>query len=682
MAIRNYRNFVISAGAPASPGEAPQPDSFQVQVFRSPAGESGAIWRTIPGDLRRDLGRLGRRRLSTDEIISVGETLSEMLLPPELRGLLKSSLDRLSPGQGLRLRLRLAPNLVSFPWEYLYLQTGAGEKDSTGFLALDPRISIVRHEPLPLPGDLDATPRQRRLLVVLANPGGAEFAPLDLERERSNIENAVQGVPGIAPDFVVDATAQSLGDGLLAGADIFHFAGHGIFRQTGLGASLGSVVGEGAIVLVSEGGEPAPMPADQLAVNLRGRGVQLVVLGACETGQRDGENVWSGVVAALMEAGIPAAVAMQYKIWDDSAIAFSRSLYRALAAGLPLDQAVSAGRLAVFNLVHPLRGEPERGPFWRDWGVPVLYLRAEDDFVLPAIADSQEQQALEASLEAPLVDRVPGRPAPPPPLMQTGDVGTYVSEVQELQRRMARGQLVVFLGADLPQELTGLPGRSELADRLAQQSGLAPGERLATVAQQVMDHGNRWEFTELIRRELEAAALGASPFYDAFAALILQAELELVITTAYHRLLEAALRAAGTPFNLVIREQDLRFSQPDRTTLIKLYGDIEQVDTLVVTEQDHNALLRGRDRPELVDEVRRAFRRNAVLFVGYDLADPDVSAWFDEVAGDRFQAGAYAVWSGMSIRQAESLRSNRGLTVIDAPPLGILRALSAGEAPA
>ena len=40
---------------------------------------------------------------------------------------------------------------------------------------------------------------------------------------------------------------------------------------------------------------------------------------------------------------------MQYKIWDESAIAFSQTFYKALAAGLSLDRAVSLGRIAVFN---------------------------------------------------------------------------------------------------------------------------------------------------------------------------------------------------------------------------------------------------------------------------------------------------------------------------------------------
>ena len=64
-------------------------------------------------------------------------------------------------------------------------------------------------------------------------------------------------------------------------------------------------------------------------------------------------NVWSGVAPALMRAGIPGAVAMQYEVYDDSATAFARRFYQSLAAGLSLDEAVAAGRLAILNAGGP-----------------------------------------------------------------------------------------------------------------------------------------------------------------------------------------------------------------------------------------------------------------------------------------------------------------------------------------
>jgi len=375
--------------------------TFTVEVFDSPAGQGAPETRTTPADLQRYLGRLERRKLDFAGVVALGEALADLLFPAGARVLFTRSLDLLKPNEGLRVRLRLAPELAHIPWEYVYIARagGEGEKDATGFLALDPRVSIVRHEALLLGADLDDSPRERRVLIALASPADS-YEELNLAREREDIERALKGVPSVTYTVIENATAQSLSEGLQPGADVFHFAGHAEFEVQGLGAAVGAVEGRGALILVNATGDAAPMPADQLAVNLRGRGVQLAVLGACETGRRDGLNVWSGVVAALMEAGVPAAVAMQYKVWDDASIAFDSALYRALAAGLSLDAAASAGRLAVYNLCNPLRDDPELGVYWRDWGVPVVYYRATQTFHLPAVADAQKRDALSAGPRA------------------------------------------------------------------------------------------------------------------------------------------------------------------------------------------------------------------------------------------------------------------------------------------
>lgn len=387
MAIGRYHDIVLAADV-AERGADGLASAFDTRVFSSPAGEGPVVRRELPADLSRIVGHVDRRKLDPAGIIGLGEVLADLLLPAASRELFVRSMDRLGPSEGLRLRLRLPIELAGLPWEYLYIQRGHGEKDATGFLALDPRLSIVRHEALAVPADVDPTPRPRRLVAALASPEVAGWAPLDLDREREVIAAATSGVPGVSVDVLADVTAQALLDSLSAGADVFHFAGHGVFEQTGLGARLGSVTGRGALILSDGAGGAAPMAADQLAVNLRGRGVQVVVLGACETAKRDEESAWSGVSAALMEGGIPAVVAMQFRVWDDAAIAFARATYTALAAGLTIDEAVSLGRLHVFNLVHP-----RQDGFWREWGVPVLSLRAGDGPRLTTIEDPAARAA-------------------------------------------------------------------------------------------------------------------------------------------------------------------------------------------------------------------------------------------------------------------------------------------------
>lgn len=393
MAIRTYHDFVLAAGDVNQDIQGIH--GFSIRVASSPLGDTEPEPREVPDGFARRLAQLDRRKLHADEILEIGEMLGELLLGDTAWDLLNRCLSEvLEPEHGLRLRLQLPRELAGFPWEYAYRQRGGGEKDPTGFLALDPRISFSRQETLAAGASLDTTPRTRRMLVAMASP--VDEATLDLSQERENLHKAFQNATtNIELDFLEDATVDGLSQELREQVDILHFAGHGKFRDVGQGASFGTVTGEGTVVLVDRQGRSAPMPAGQLAVNLQGSNVQMVVLGACETGKRDAENVWSGVVTAVVEAAVPATVAMQFSVWDDAAIAFARNFYQVLAAGFPLDYAVSEARRAIFNLCHPQRDHVDRGRYWRDWGVPVLYQQTAGDFTLPALTQQDQQQAVE-----------------------------------------------------------------------------------------------------------------------------------------------------------------------------------------------------------------------------------------------------------------------------------------------
>src|SRR5437763_8779823 len=122
--------------------------------------------------------------------------------------------------------------------------------------------------------------------------------------------------------------------------DVFHFSGHGEFPKSLAG-------GDAALIFADDQNQAFPVSSERLAGMLRGKGVRLAVLGACETGRREGRNVWSGVASSLLRAGIPAVVAMQFTIDDKLAAAFSAAFYRSLTAGLTVDEAVAAGRSAI-----------------------------------------------------------------------------------------------------------------------------------------------------------------------------------------------------------------------------------------------------------------------------------------------------------------------------------------------
>jgi len=360
----NYTDFTIRA-------RDWQGSHFKVEVTQSPVDRMRAAEEVAyPSGTARLLRSLERKNISFEQLRGLGEALAQSLLPPTVRHMLSQSLAGLGAQDGLRLRLVLDDaRVANLPWEYIYWSRAGEGLGLDGFLALDPRLSLVRHEAMPAaPAPLRAG-WPLKLVVGLAAP--RDLPTLDLEAERTLIEEALGGVHGVEVVCVDHLTVSRL-EAACQNAHIFHFAGHANFvwdkeeRQ-----------GVGLIYLEDEAGERLPFPVQHLALTLRAGGVRLAVLGGCETGRRDGVNVWTGIAPALMQVGIPAAVAMQYTVYDDAAIAFARRFYQALAAGLSLDEAVVAGRLAMLNQGAP--GDAE-------WGVPVLYMRSADGIIFPEVA--------------------------------------------------------------------------------------------------------------------------------------------------------------------------------------------------------------------------------------------------------------------------------------------------------
>jgi hypothetical protein len=397
MPLARYQDFVLLADHVVLDDRG-LPSTFEVRVFDSPVGQGEQLERvTIPADLRRRVRDLEERRLDADEPaqVELGAALGNLLLPDYARGLFEASRARIGDDEGLRLRLRLADELADFPWEYAYLDAHRGEASAAGFLGLDPRISIVRHEVIaePVPGSWFGAPAQRRVVVAMASPEPHDlYRPLDLATEQRALKEALAATPGVVAQYLPDygeedggtapgVTAKDLLSALVTRADIFHFAGHGEFSKD-MGAALGSVVGEGSLLLADEDNQADRIPADRLGQVLAGKGVRLAVLGACESGRRDGQNVWSSVAAALLRAGIPAVVAMQFTVGDHEAAQFAGGLYQALAAGLTIDEAVAMGRTAI-----RLSAKGDRADR-RDWGVPVLYLRNAGGPVFTPVSDA------------------------------------------------------------------------------------------------------------------------------------------------------------------------------------------------------------------------------------------------------------------------------------------------------
>ncbi len=258
-----------------------------------------------------------------------------------------------------RLTLRLHPEaaaLWSLPWEYLH--------DGTEFLSLNGHLLVHRmpHGMAELKPAENAPPL--RILVIIASPD--DQAELDVERELAVMQEALDDLrraDQVQVDYLDDATLPALQDALSRTPyHVLHFTGHGAFIEK-----------EGKLCFEDSLGQSDLIGPKQLRPLLIGqRDLRLIVLSACQSAKTSGLDAFDSVATGLLQADLPAVLAMQFSILDDSAIELARVFYAELARGRTPEEALKQTRLA-------LRHRDEtRSPDARrfDWGVPALYARA------------------------------------------------------------------------------------------------------------------------------------------------------------------------------------------------------------------------------------------------------------------------------------------------------------------
>ena len=260
-----------------------------------------------------------------------------------------------------RLTLRLHPEaaaLWSLPWEYLH--------DGTEFLSLNGRL-LVHRMPHGMAGlkPPEGTP-PLRILVIIASPDNQ--AELDVERELAVMQDALDDLRRnnlVQVDYLDDATLPALQDALSRTPyHVLHFTGHGAFDARD---KQGKLCFENAV------GQSDLIGPQELRPLLIGqRDLRLIVLSACQSAKTSGLNAFDSVATGLLRADLPAVLAMQFSILDDSAIELARVFYAELARGRTPEEALRQTRLALRHL-DGLR-PPDARRF--DWGVPALYVRA------------------------------------------------------------------------------------------------------------------------------------------------------------------------------------------------------------------------------------------------------------------------------------------------------------------
>lgn len=591
----------------------------------------------------------------------------------------KSLANAQGAGQELRLRIlvdRSARKLQDLRWETLR------DPADALFLAADANRPFSRF----LPSDdwqrMEMRSRARlRALVFVANPrelqdgielDGQALAEVPVEGE---VQRALEGLKdfplslGIRDVPKVDveesqaaqpgrASFDNLAASLRKGYDILYLVCHGALRPDREDPNLQRPL----IVLEKENGDYDAHSAEDLVTFIRNLPAilrpRLVVLASCQSGgkgrvpgagpEEEERSYDQGVLAALgprlVEAGVPAVVAMQANVRMATVKKFTPAFFGELLRSGQVDKAMAVARSVI-------AAEP-------DWWVPVLYLRLRSGRLW------FEGGYAGGGFEAWKGIKTKIRTRSCTPVLGGGLIEFLIGPTREIARRWAEENRYPFQRHN-----------QEEMHQVAEFLELAEGEdALYLFLFQVFASELQTRFKEILPADLAGAdpeemdtqalvelcqkMIGAIGRHrrqdpgDPFAVLA-RLPVPIYITANPDTLLEDALQEQGKKVqslyfcwkkSLINNTENIeafsRLALPDkdRPLVYHLFGRLDEPRSLVLTEDDYFEYLMWINRTDhplhIPDVVINAWQQNALLFLGFQTTDWNFRVLFRSILSE------------------------------------------------
>jgi hypothetical protein len=335
---------------------------------------------------------------SPQTLIDYGSNLFDVLFGDEVRRLYDQARYR---NRYRRLTVIFTSGIAwvaDLPWELAY------DKGCNAFLSTSD-VRFVRNSLTSVAADnIVATTGPLRILLICPQP--IDVPSLSVAAEHEGVLESFRPLID-AGAVVVEVLSKPTVENMHAWVrqrqfDVVHFIGHGDFEPNESG-------GTGNLLFEDDNRRSRKLPATDLKNILRSRGIRLVFLNACQSGQGGHANYNQGVAPSLVSDGVPAVVANQYSVFDRAAMLFAKHFYWCLAQGLSLGDAAREARIAMnYSGLGALA-----------WAVPVLFARNPNaalctNIIRSDVPPTPPPPGLTTS-PPPTPGAPSGTPTPPPP---------------------------------------------------------------------------------------------------------------------------------------------------------------------------------------------------------------------------------------------------------------------------
>lgn len=198
--------------------------------------------------------------------------------------------------------------------------------------------------------------------------------------------------------------------------------------------------------------------------------------------------------------------------------------------------------------------------------------------------------------------------------------------VQEIKAR----RCIFFLGAGISIE-AGLPSGADLSEMLARKRGWKYNrESLPEVAERYAAIGGPVKpvIQEYLKTWLRERSIVPQKSHCALA--FMAENIDVILTTNWDRLLEDAFESVKIrDYMRIFRDAHMIPPRPEKTAIIKLHGDIDDADSLIVKKEDYKTFQKR--SPGLSNALQNYLRTYTLVIIGYEQADENFQRIYGEV---------------------------------------------------
>ncbi|MDR6195313.1 SIR2 family protein [Siphonobacter sp. SORGH_AS_0500] len=102
-----------------------------------------------------------------------------------------------------------------------------------------------------------------------------------------------------------------------------------------------------------------------------------------------------------------------------------------------------------------------------------------------------------------------------------------------------------------------------------------------------------------------------------------------IITTNYDNLFEIVYRDQA---NIILSHRNIPYMGKDKTNIFKVHGDLNNPESIIITKSDYNNFFKENSEYDTFwTVIKERLSTNSVLFIGYNLEDPNISVIFDRI---------------------------------------------------